>query len=78
MRALLYGDLPKSTDTGFSLLCEEACEEAGPWSATRGDYFLCADDLPVICGTCESPMVLVQERRKFVVIDPDTRKAVSR
>lgn len=73
MRALRYGDLPES-GAGLGIFCEAACDEAGPWAASRGDYFTRGDDEAVTCGACGGPMVLVREVRRLEVIDPDTGK----
>ena len=70
MRDLKYEDLPASS-AGIHLLCEDACENAGPWSATRGDYWMRDDDEAVLCE-CGALMLLVREHHSYEPIDPDT------
>lgn len=54
---LTYGQLPESTlQSGVAIYCSKGCDEG--YSATRGDYFMAADDAPVMCGECGSPMFL--------------------
>lgn len=62
---LKYGSLPRTPEYGVAIFCPEGHDEG--YSASRGDYFMCADGAPVKCGTCDSPMFL---GRRVTTIEP--------
>jgi hypothetical protein len=56
---LTYADLhnPAITQFGAFLSCPDC---GGQYSADRADYFMEMDDDPLICGYCETPLVLAR------------------
>lgn len=58
-RTLTKAELPESTlTTGISLYCRRCHEH---YSAQHGDYFAVEDSTPMICGECETPLVLARK-----------------
>lgn len=56
-----YGDMPSTIGrTAHINQPQMRCVDclAGPFSAERGDYFMCHDDEEVTCGECNGDMEL--------------------
>ncbi len=76
-----YKDLPQQdrtsktikTKDGHAIILGPAtflyCESCdGRYSASRGDYFMADPEAEIICGECDEPMILAQERTEIVPV----------
>jgi len=66
-KAATYGDLPQSPSMGTAIFCMDGCDEG--YAASRGDYFMCEDSEPIVCGVCGGPMFLGYRVTVIVPID---------